>query len=182
MRWLEKWWSLCGKNNFILWGRYGASILLSINVNYVFQFSQYSVHSFYLWWEQKVSWPLMTLRWPYFDSRDLQETNDAELEQELDQYLNNLADEIIAEEQFQRDARAAGNRKLGRFNFKMAPGSQNRMNSNKYSNYGSFDLSRKYGFWFFSPSFMRIYEFSENIGGHALCNATKLRSRLHFQD
>ena len=52
----------------------------------------------------------MTLGWPYFDSRDLQETNDAELEQELDQYLNNLADEIIAEEQFQRDARAAGNR------------------------------------------------------------------------
>lgn len=43
-------------------------------------------------------------------SRDLQDTNDAELEQELDQYLNNLADEIIAEEQFQRDARAAGNR------------------------------------------------------------------------
>ena len=42
--------------------------------------------------------------------RDLQDTNDAELEQELDQYLNNLADEIIAEEQFQRDARAAGNR------------------------------------------------------------------------
>ena len=38
------------------------------------------------------------------------DTNDAELEQELDQYLNNLADEIIAEEQFQRDARAAGNR------------------------------------------------------------------------
>ena len=41
---------------------------------------------------------------------DLSETNDAELEQEFDQYLNNLADEIIAEEQFQRDARVAGNR------------------------------------------------------------------------
>ena len=94
------------------------------NDNFVFQFSQYLVHLFYLWWEQKVSrpfrWPLddleMTLRWPstFFDllwpSRDLLESNDAELEQELDQYLNNLADEIIAEEQFQRDARAAGNR------------------------------------------------------------------------
>ena len=62
----------------------------------------------------------MTLRWPlddpymtfdlFWPSRDLLESNDAELEQELDQYLNNLADEIIAEEQFQRDARAAGNR------------------------------------------------------------------------
>ena len=39
-----------------------------------------------------------------------QDSDDAALEQELDQYLNNLADEIIAEEQFQRDARAAGNR------------------------------------------------------------------------
>ena len=38
------------------------------------------------------------------------DSDDAALEQELDQYLNNLADEIIAEEQFQRDARAAGNR------------------------------------------------------------------------